>query len=148
VAEAQASCAYRGRLCRELGCGGNCAKPRASHLFKPLFLYYFVCQPSIFSTLKLMQNTSVLSNSENVSRLCLHVQFNCTPSGVKFNTRLRARLAPSGYQYLYQYPNTSFRIFRKTRLPCFRILTTNTSIQILNIRPHTNSNILELTYNK
>jgi hypothetical protein len=88
VAEAQASCAYRGRLCRELGCGGNCAKPRASHLFKPLFLYYFVCQPSIFSTLELMQNTSVLSNSENVSRLCLHVQFSCTPSGVKFNTRL------------------------------------------------------------
>jgi hypothetical protein len=62
--------------------------------------------------------------------------------------RLRARLAPSGYQYLYQYPNTSFRIFRKTRLPCFRILTTNTGIQILSIRPHTNSSILELTYGR
>jgi hypothetical protein len=61
---------------------------------------------------------------------------------------LRARLAPSGYQYLYQYPNTSFWIFRKTRLPRFRILTTNTGIQILSIRPHTNSSILELTYGR
>jgi hypothetical protein len=36
--------------------------------------------------------------------------------------RLRARFARFGYQYLRQYPNTSFRIFRKTRLRNFRIL--------------------------
>jgi hypothetical protein len=55
-------------------------------------------------------------------------------AGFSAKAKLRARLARYGYQYLREYPNTSFRILRKTRLGYFRILVLNIEYQILDIR--------------
>ena len=58
---------------------------------------------------------------------------------------LRARLARYGYQYLSQYPNTSFRILRKTRLGNFRILNNEYWYSDTEYSSHINSWISKLT---